>query len=249
MVKSIFDNGGYIGKNVEYISPPSFVVGTNYNQSAGTTFAYPAGIQKDDFIIISQSVDTGPFTTAPTDSSSTAYTILLNGTSSDPDYLISYKFADGTESGINVTLQTLLSRGATVIQVFRNIDKSQPFDVTSTTASNSTGDPDAPSITTVTNNCMIVAIGFLDDDTGVTVTVPTGYSNLNYGESDAGDGGDSTTMMASKLLTTAGAENPGVFVTSADDTWRAVTVALRMLRGKSGIWSLSAVLDAESNYP
>lgn len=248
MARSIFDNGGFIGKNVEYIPIPSFVVGTNYNQSLGSSFAYPAGIQKDDFIIISQSNDTGSFKQVPTDSSSTTYTSLLNFQLNVPSYLISYKFADGTESGTNVTLETISSKGSAVIQVFRGVDRATPFDVTSTTSFASSGDPDPPSITTITNNCMIVVAGFLDDDSGVTVYAPDRYSNLNYGESDALAGDDSVTMMASRILTVAGAENPGSFFTTGDDEWRAVTMALRPLQGSSGIWNLSSIIDGKNSY-
>jgi hypothetical protein len=258
-LESVYLNGGLIGVTRSYFSEstttatPSFVVGTNYNLSTGTSFTYPSGIQEGDFIIIAQSNDSGDVSTPPSDSSSTSYTALVQYTGSDPDYLISYKFADGTESGTGLTINRSNSRGAAVIQVFRGIDETTPFDVTYTTASSGgvNGDPDAPSITTVTDNSMVVAIGFLDDDSGVTVTVPSGYSNLNYGESSASSGGDSVTMMASKLLATAGSENPPGFSTTGSDAWQAVTVALR--RGTtttqeygSGIFNLQAVLESLS---
>ena len=258
-LESVYLNGGFIGitrsyrEEVSVPSTPSFVVGTNYNLSDGTSFTYPSGIQEGDFIIIAQSNDSGDVSTPPSDSSSTSYTTLVQYTGSNPDYLITYKFADGTESGTGLTIQRSNSRGAAVIQVFRGVDSTTPFDVTYTTAASGgvNGDPDAPSITTVTDNSLVVAIGFLDDDSGVTVTVPSGYSNLNYGESSAGGGGDSVTMMASKLVATAGAEDPPVFNTTGNDAWQAVTVALRRgtttsIEYQSGLFNLQAVLESST---
>jgi hypothetical protein len=255
-LESVYLNGGFIGVTKTYIQESlpvdvSFVVGNNYNLSLGASFAYPSGIQSGDFIIIAQSNDSGDVSVVPSDSSSTSYTSLTQFTGSTPDYLISYKFADGTESGSNVTIQNANSRGAAVIQVFRGVDSANPFDVPFTSSSNTVGDPDPQAITTATDKCMIVAIGFLDDDDNVTVTAPSGYTNLNYGESDALAGADSTTMMASKFLETAGTENPPAFTTSGDDSWQSVTLALRSTAGtglqyQSGIWNLQAVLNSLS---
>lgn len=235
--KSVFNNGGFIGRTTKYANPllyravPSFVVATTCDLSTGASFSYPAGIQKDDLIIIAQSSDEGTFTTLPIDSSTTTYTSHLNNSGGGPSYLISYKFADGSESGSNVTLQRISNNGAAVIQIFRNIDMTTPFDVSSTTVgSDALGDnkPNPPAITPVTDNCIIVAFGFLDDDSGVTVTAPTGYTNLSFVSSSSGVlDTNSTTMVASKFLATAALENPSNFDTSTSDSWRAVTSALR----------------------
>ena len=205
---------------------PIFIAGTNYNLSSGTSFAYPSGIQNGDLIIIAQSNDTGDVSAVPTDTVSGTYTSLLQNTDDLPDYLISYKRANGSESGTNVTISRNGSRGSAVIQVFRRVNTSTPFDVSYTIGSGN-GSPDPASITTVTDNCLVVAIGFLDDRSGVTVTIPFGYSNLNYGESSESDGGDSVTMMASKLVPVAGLENPPTFGTNFTDDWKTVTIALR----------------------
>jgi hypothetical protein len=110
--------------------------------------------------------------------------------------------------------------------VFRGVNTTTPLDVASpTVATNTANMPDSPSITTVTNNCMIVSIGYLDDDI-VTATAPTNYTlarSANYGSTNAGG----TVMAAYRLVTTAGAQNPGTFGGGGDDSWVAATIALR----------------------
>ena len=50
---------------------------------------------------------------------------------------------------------------------FRNVSPAFPFDVDAIQNSGGSGLPDPPSITPVTDNSMIVAVGFLDDESQV----------------------------------------------------------------------------------
>ena len=60
---------------------------------------------------------------------------------------------------------------------YRFVDSSTPFDV-NVTSNSSSGMPDCPSITPVSDNSLIIAAGFLDDDvlTQGNVGAPTGYT-------------------------------------------------------------------------
>lgn len=74
--------------------------------------------------------------------------------------------------------------------VYRFVDNATPEDVNSTTASGSSGDPDPASITPVTDDSMIVAIGFADGSQGVSAN-PSGYSAiLDTLTIEGGDEGD-----------------------------------------------------------
>ena len=254
---SVFENGGNIGVDMDFNDDErymltgdavSFVSGTSGDLNLTDTFAYPSGIQADDFIIAIQASDGADVSTPPTDSSSTEYNTLLQETDNFPNCTIWYKLADGTESGTNIVFTRSDGKGAMALQIFRGVDKNNPFDVSYTSDAGGSGDPDPPAITTVTDNAMVVILGALDDDTSLTYSLPSGYSNLNYAYASSPSGAACSVGMASKLIASAGEENPPVFTTSGDDCWHAVTIALRpVCTGNiknSGIWSLKAVSDA-----
>lgn len=115
------------------------------------------------------------------------------------------------------------------VEVLIDVDTTTPEDATTTTATGTnSGTPDPPSITTVTNNAWVVAIGASGENApGAPVTVPTNYTNLEDDWSAAGYG---RIMMATRLIAGAGAENPGTFGgigASGNYSWCAATVAVR----------------------
>ena len=110
---------------------------------------------------------------------------------------------------------------------FRNVDSTNPLNVSSpTAASGGTGMPNPPAITTISDGCMIVAMGFLDDDVvASSVTAPTNFTlalAAEYGS--AGNG--ATNMGAYFLQSTAGTEDAGAFGGTGDDAWFAAKAAL-----------------------
>jgi hypothetical protein len=99
--------------------------------------------------------------------------------------------------------------------------------VTPTEADGGTGDPDPPSITTADANSLVIAFGSIEN-AGVTVSAaPSNYENLAW----EGDGNDAEVagMVATRLIETAGAENPSAFTTSGSTDWVAVSVAVAPL--------------------
>lgn len=85
------------------------------------------------------------------------------------------------------------------------------------------GMPNPPSITTTVNNSVVIAIGGIDDDSVTSVTAPAGYNNLT---SQAASTVGFTTMIATKLVATAGVEDPAVFGGGGTDDWAAFSVAI-----------------------
>lgn len=109
---------------------------------------------------------------------------------------------------------------AFIAQAFRGVDPTTPLDVSPVSlASGTSGTPNPPSITTSKANSLVIALGALQND-NVTPTAPTGYTNTVF-YSDWG-----TVMMASKIVATAGVEDPAAF-SGGNDLWRAGTIALR----------------------
>lgn len=113
-----------------------------------------------------------------------------------------------------------------VASIWRGVDPLIYDVAIPTEATGATGLPNAPSITTVTDNSIVLAIGLLDDDNVEgTMTAPTNYTLRAIDDND--DALGITTAIASRLIASAGAENPGVYTGSGDDAWRAFSIALR----------------------
>jgi len=145
----------------------------------------------------------------------TAYKIMT----SSPDTSISIGNVDGTY-GI-----------AVAVHVWRGIDTSSPFDVTTTTATginSSAANP--PSITPTTSGTHIIAIGA--NGYGTTAcninAAPSGYINLVKTAQTVASQGQSVGI-ASKAWT-SGPEDPsafGVVSTRTSSSWIALTIALK----------------------
>lgn len=70
-----------------------------------------------------------------------------------------YKIADGTENSVNVAFAASSGYpGATVVYVLRGVDSTSPFDVAHTSAMSSGSVPNNPSITTVSDGAVVIAV-------------------------------------------------------------------------------------------
>lgn len=95
---------------------------------------------------------------------------------------------------------------------------------TSNVTNNSVSNPNPPSITTIENQALVIAYAREDDVSDVTgLTAPTGYSGLVTAQA-AGLTGQ-TVMLATRVVATAGTEDPSTFTTPAVDEWTAGTIA------------------------
>jgi len=213
----------------------SYVTGTS-NSNPGTSSFTLSGLQAGDFVLYFGAEDTASVTT-PTGENWTAIPGLTTqpDNNDDPNSAAFYVFATGT----SVTASGLFTgeNEVRVMIAFRNVNPVNPFDVNATENDSNSGLPNPPSITPVTDNSMIVAVGLLDDeDIANSISPPTGYTTaLNMdsqgGANDAGVSG-ATIMTAYKLLATAAAEDPGAFVSSnvsggVGDPNKGISIALR----------------------
>jgi len=194
-----------------------YVGGTSQGGSNTMTLT---GISAGDLIIFLSCADS----TVPTLSSGfTAIPGLPtqpNTSSSSPYSAAMYKIATGQTE----TVTTLNTQCGNALFAFRGVDSSNPFDVNAVEVITSGTNPNPPQITTVSNNSMIVAVGFLDDQqVAGSVTVQSGYT-LAVAENAP----NNATLMASyKAQAAAGSEDPGAFVVGVNDSYHAQTYALR----------------------
>jgi hypothetical protein len=254
-------NGSIIGKTMDFGTtdfyiPPSaditFVGGTGRQTLSSGTLALPSGLQPGDLVIIATSSDT-------ISNLGLAQGYTLGGDIFETDTIFGrwcYKFmgspVDTSASGL-----TNDSRTTHLAVAFRGVDPNNPLDVPATSeAISGQGLPNAPQIVTITNNAMIVALGFHDDDLiANSIQAPTGYT---FGAASQSTSIGSTVMAAHKVLATAGAEDPPPFIDTNQniDTVSAIALALRPApdpngggsnnKKNSGIWDLQAVLEVLS---
>ena len=136
-----------------------------------------------------------------------------------------------TEADTSVAFQLEVARTSRfAVHVWRNINPT-PLDATRTVvASNSSGVPNAPSITTVTDNAIVIAVGAAAGSSGSAqlsnLTVPSGMENFFQVNAST----DSCIGIASIARPSAGAYDPPAFGGGAGATsnsFCAVTLALR----------------------
>ena len=109
--------------------------------------------------------------------------------------------------------------------VLRGVDTTTFADAAATTAGLTVStNPNAPSITTVTNGAWVIAVagGNVYDTTPGTVS---GYSNQYVSASN--DTADITVAGATLEKSTAGAEDPAAWSSWAGCKWYAITIAVR----------------------
>ena len=145
-----------------------------------------------------------------------------------PDSSAFYKIATGTSE----TASGLSGTNTTYIMVaLRGVDTTTPFDVNAVQNSASSGLPNSPSITTVTDGCLILSVGIIDDDNAAElIDIPAGYRFLKVFD-DEGTSGTGTTgntiAISGKQQFVAGSEDPPAFTGSSTDDNKGYTIALR----------------------
>jgi hypothetical protein len=146
----------------------------------------------------------------------------------NPNSSAFYKIATGTSE----TASDLSGDDPTYILVaFRGVDTSTPFDVNAVQNSASSGLPNSPSITTVTDGCLILSVGMIDDDNvAEQINPPDGYERIKIFEDEGSSGEDvngNTIAISGKQQFIAGSEDPPAFTGNSSDVNKGFTIALR----------------------
>ena len=202
------------------------------------------GLKSGDFVMfamVSDSALSNPSITAT--NAGTISSVIQAHTNNNPGHAIFYFFVNDTSTVITPNFtNTPYWTPNNLAVAFRGVSSSNPLDLTQTSCTSSSGSPNPPSITTVTNNSLIVIFGFLDDrdiadNSGNPLIAPSGYTSVgsnfdNTTRSPSTGGGNASVMIATKLQSTAGTENPGAFQGSSDENV-AFTFALRSISNSS----------------
>jgi len=181
------------------------------------------GLQSGDFVLCHAAEDAG--NDPPTPSSATnIYSVDGEAHNSS----MWYEFATGTSMTQNFGAFEDFNVG---YLVFRGVNQTTPLDVSITvpptddTSNVSTITP--PSITTVTNGCMLViAMSIEDENIQGNITYDSSYtSGVDFYDSL----GDATTFMGYKIQSSSGTESPSAFSWSSGNLNSAhtTTIALR----------------------
>ena len=221
---------------ITYVGSASDDQGFNANNLTPTLPTHAA----DDFMLAFMWCDAQP--TAPTTALITAtgwtnlYQDELNTDGRDTSWSLWYKKAtSSSETDPVFTVDTSVVH-TVQIAVFRGVDTTTPFDVT-TTSNGGTNDetPPLPTITTVNDNCAIVVFGGQSHDDLSAFGAPSGYT-LNVGI-DRGSGAHRGYNYGAYLLDagTAALEDPGSWTHTGNGSgvadWQNVTIALRAAGG------------------
>lgn len=213
---------------IELIKQDSFFSTTD------TSFSI-SGLQSGDFVLVFRTTDSGDDTWSNVFQGGTS--ILAAGSLSSgvgPDSVLGYFIASSSllvvemvpdGGGEDTPPYEMVSYA-----VFRNVNSTTPIDVTPTFVADSAGNiaPDPPSITTVTNNCMIIVLVSIDDTDITSATFDSSYTLLTklYGGT-----GDPCHYLIYKTQSSAGTENPAQFTNyptvPSNDDHHTVTLALR----------------------
>lgn len=191
-------------------------VSSNYGSTNSFWITPPsAGLQADDFILLLVS-SYGSMANIPT-----GYTEIARVTSGNTRLMACYKFSAGTSEA-----QVLLSGVSTTTvlswQIFRGVDTTTPFDATRTTATGTSGMPNPPSISVPNANNMMLAIGSIAA-APASATPPTNYTSTAHITGST----NQALMVARRLLTTSGTEDPSAFSAGVSAAWVGMTIALR----------------------
>lgn len=148
----------------------------------------------------------------------------------------------GSTPDTSVDIPSLNSVRA-VVYVLRGFDLGTPADATATTSTaTNTSRPNPAAITTVTNDAWVIILS-AGTSTG-TWTAPSGYTNAA-----TRNGTTVSVMVASKLVATAGSENPGSWSTTADNQtfYSAASVTFALRPASTGVTAtLSATQDGQT---
>lgn len=199
-------------------------VGTESAIDAGTTTTLTvnltAGAAGGDVAVAYMCSDDDNVSSVPT-----GFTEIANFTfNSDARLIVGYRVLGASEPSSYDFTKADNEDAAGAISVFNGVDNSQVLDTSSSTNTGDSNTPTALSITTVSDDCAILAIGG-GEDGDFTWTPPTGMTEII--DIQVGSGASGATMSLGWVIqNSAGATGNKQFTTSGADTWGAVLIAL-----------------------
>lgn len=254
---SYASNGGFIGKTVNYRNTEPYLqyVGGLTSGSTGATGTRAislAGIpmQENDIVIVAYERCGTIDKTATEISGYTTIASLFASSTEASNLIVAYKFMGATPDADIVIPRSgsTADAEAVAIQVWRGIDVDNPLDVTAVTNTQTTsGIPDPPAITPVTEGAIIVVAAGTAHTGGTDTFTATYLTNfLTVGGNDDND----ATVGIGYLTWPGGAYNPAAWTFSQTNSTafstNSVTFALRPTTTNaknSGIWNIAGEIS------
>jgi hypothetical protein len=156
---------------------------------------------------------------------SSGYTDIVLKGSGSPGVQLAYKRMGASPDSSIDTYQLQSDDGVLLLATYRGVDTTTAIDAAVQQATGASGDPNAPSYTTVTDGAVRILVGVLDADQDV-LTAPAGFGNLLTEFAFLAPTGCAAGMV-DKTEATAGALDPAAFGSAGDDAWWAAHFALR----------------------
>lgn len=200
---------------------------TGHNESGSdVTLSFSGlGLAENDVVIVgsAQDSDVSPIGAV------SGYTTLANINVSGSNFVwVGYKRMGSTPDSSAVVAGTgnSIFGIASVAMIFRGVNQTTAIDVTTTTASGSSTNPDPGSIIPTSNNCAIVVMCGNNNIDASPGTI-TNYSTPVVATSDTSF--DSTFAGCYRILSggAGSSENPGAFPSWVTGAWGVATIALR----------------------
>lgn len=179
----------------------------------------PSGMQENDILIYYAGRDGASTLNVPT-----GFTSLVNAASADMGCSVAWKRMGATPDSTITGLTSAIGVSHTAVAIRGASVGGTPISVTSSNAT--TGNPNPPAVTSTSNNSLILALGFLDDDVLTTVTPPTDFTLIMF-HSVSESGAVSGTMASYFVKGLAGSIDPSAYTTNGNDAWFAATLAIQ----------------------
>lgn len=226
---NVVREGVYLIGHAQYFMPTGTPV-------ASYTIQLPEDTQEGDLVVVlNGQVYTSDRSPGVLTAGYTEIAELYANDSVDANVSVSYKVMGATpDTEVEVVGSTASPYpGGTVVQVFRGVDQTTPMDVSPTTATGINGGiPTAPAITPATLGAKVVSLFgtavWYQDTVLNPASPPSGFKQTSTGIT--GSTYKFQAGMASAQWDGVGAVNPGAWSnvsTSANDSWGAVSIALR----------------------
>jgi hypothetical protein len=165
------------------------------------------------------------------------YTTPENTTGASPGAHFGYKVMGATPDSVVTVQKDSAVYKCVVVQVWRGGDAASILDQ----AYSSVATLNPPSIVTQSDDALVVAIAVIDDKDTTVATWPSGYTNgletnTGLGSTNAG----TSVALSSKVVASAGTEDPSTYAFNAADVYLAGTISFKMGTTVQN-YSLSAV--------
>lgn len=254
-VASLYENGGIIGQTLDLgstekyitgstVGTPSFVGGASRGNSFEFSFTI-SGMQEGDLLVV---FATNDFSGTRTINQS-GWTTEVNAFTNSVRHIVAHKVMGATPDSY---ISFSSGMDSILLCAFRDVE----FESLSAIATSSGTTANPPSVTTVDDNSIVLALTGLDDDNSTISTGPTGYTE---GAAQNANGGSAALYYKTGVAT--GSEDPSAFTWSSSDSNIAYSAVLTRTSvntfgnfKNSGIWNLDAVYanlnvyDYEADY-